>query len=232
MRLPVRPKQGFTLIELLTVIAIVAMLMAIALPFARQTIEGNAMVTCMANHQQIHQALALYRLDEGGYPYFDPVTDGPPPAWDFLTDGEHRHYGLLRLADAGYIRSIQSLHCPADRFNDATGHGYVEADRYVFYESYTGHDDDVGTWKYQPYRGVSDPADPDYRRQLVGPMGYADRNWVPMENTVVAWCDQHRDTIKRDRKPQYIMLLHDGRSVLRDEEAFTSLGADAWRVTP
>ena len=226
------PTQGFTLIELLTVIAIVAVLMAITLPFARQTMEGNAMVACMSNMQQLHQALGLYKMDEAGYPYFDPITDGPPPAWSFATDGEHRHYGLLRLADAGYIRNIQLLHCPANRFNEATGKGFNDTDRYLFYESYAGLDLDCNAWKYQPYRGVSDPTDPDYRRQLVGPTGYADRNWIPAETTVVLWCDNHRDTIKRGGQPQYVLLLYDGRALLQPEADFLALGADAWRVTP
>lgn len=72
---------GFTLIELLTVIAIIVILAAILFPVfnraktqAKKSADGSEM-------QNIHQALMLYREDQGGFPpmllqvaEFDPNT--------------------------------------------------------------------------------------------------------------------------------------------------------------
>lgn len=78
-----RRHVGFTLIELLTVIAIIAILAAILFPVfnrAKTQAKKNADASKMQN---VHQALMLYREDQGGFPplllqvaEFDP-NSGP-----------------------------------------------------------------------------------------------------------------------------------------------------------
>jgi len=61
-------RRGFTLIELLVVIAIIAILAAIIFPVfnaAKRSAKVRADSTNMAS---LHQALKLYREDQGGYP--------------------------------------------------------------------------------------------------------------------------------------------------------------------
>lgn len=61
-------KRGFTIIELLTVIAIMAVLMALVFPVASTMKERGNQTACIGNLQSIGQALKLYRLDERSYP--------------------------------------------------------------------------------------------------------------------------------------------------------------------
>jgi prepilin-type N-terminal cleavage/methylation domain-containing protein len=60
--------KGFTLVELLTVIAIIAILTAILFPvFSRAKVAAKRQVDS-SNLASLHQALQLYRTDQGGYP--------------------------------------------------------------------------------------------------------------------------------------------------------------------
>lgn len=230
-------KEGFTLLELLVVIGIITLLAAITVPVARKLKEGNRMVTCQGHMRTIYQALKIYRLDEQALPFFDPAdafatgAGGPPAAYDPATDGQWRHYGLMKLLDAGYVQSPATLTCPDDVRRDVDGQPYDDATRHERYEVYTREDLDLGEWKYQPYRGESDGSNPDYYRQLVGPTGFLDRNWIPAETTLVLWCDQHTDILSRGGEPQYIALFWDGAVKTKDEVAFTG-APEAWRVAP
>ena len=59
---------GFTLIELLTVIAIIAILLAIILPVFATVKENARRTACMSNMQQLYTALRQYELDNRRYP--------------------------------------------------------------------------------------------------------------------------------------------------------------------
>lgn len=124
--------RGFTLVEMMTVIGVVALLFAIMIPIGRRMRESNRMNMCEVNLQSVYRALKMYQLDEGAYPYFDPmgVNDaehpyaGEPPPYHDPTDPTgpptpeswegRRHYGLLKLLDAGYITNPKTLQCPRD----------------------------------------------------------------------------------------------------------------------
>ena len=61
-------RRGFTLIELLVVIAIIAILAAIIFPVFNSAKRSAKMRADSSNMASIHQALKLYREDQGGYP--------------------------------------------------------------------------------------------------------------------------------------------------------------------
>jgi len=72
IRTPSQSERGFTLTELTVVLAILAALATIGGAFMSRVTSGNRLVTCQANLSQIYQALRMYRLDEGGYPPYNP----------------------------------------------------------------------------------------------------------------------------------------------------------------
>jgi len=61
-------KHGFTMVELLTVIAIIAILVAILFPVAATVREQARANSCMSNLHQLWVAVGIYKQDEGGYP--------------------------------------------------------------------------------------------------------------------------------------------------------------------
>ncbi len=90
-------RTGFTLVELLLVIAIIAVLVAIALPVAGRAREAAWQSACAANLRQLGIAVRQYSLDHEGYL--------PDLSWDT----QHRQIALLRM----YVRDAFDLfHCP------------------------------------------------------------------------------------------------------------------------
>src|SRR5882724_8069885 len=70
-------KCGFTLVELLTVIAIIAMLIALLLPTLSRAKEEAKFTQCQVNLRTIHQAAEIHILDHHGFLpaagwHFDP----------------------------------------------------------------------------------------------------------------------------------------------------------------
>ncbi|MDQ2986676.1 MAG: prepilin-type N-terminal cleavage/methylation domain-containing protein [Armatimonadota bacterium] len=61
-------RRGFTLIELLVVIAIIAILAAIIFPVFNAAKRSAKMRADSSNMASLHQALKLYREDQGGFP--------------------------------------------------------------------------------------------------------------------------------------------------------------------
>jgi len=61
-------QSGFTLIELLTVIAIIAILMAILFPVAGTVREQARAGDCLSKLHQIYVSASVYKMDEGSFP--------------------------------------------------------------------------------------------------------------------------------------------------------------------
>ncbi len=61
-------RRGFTLIELLVVIAVIAILAAIIFPVFNAAKRSAKIRADSTNMASLHQALKLYREDQGGYP--------------------------------------------------------------------------------------------------------------------------------------------------------------------
>ena len=70
-------RAGFTLVELLVVIGIIVILLAISIPIATRLTAGNRAMSCESHMHKIHQALRMYRLDEGAFPpyIYNPSTN-------------------------------------------------------------------------------------------------------------------------------------------------------------
>ncbi|MGI5816667.1 MAG: type II secretion system protein [Armatimonadota bacterium] len=231
-------RGGFTLTELLVVIGIAVLLMALLIPTGQSLRAGNRALTCKSQLQQIGTALQAYYYDEGGAPPFyieggqdpnDPL--GNPPTGP----------GLMALYDMGYLSRRESLHCPRDVYA-------AQADSTGYYESYQRYDEDafatvgLNKYSYLSTRGVTDPIDPFYRRQLmpaddttVPPLPMAigphDR---PADNAVITWCPFHADEIEVGGEGAYQVLFWDGsvqrvrESVMTDDEYGPE---EAWQVS-
>ena len=72
-------KKGFTLAELLIVVAIIAVLVAIAIPMFTKQLEKSRETTDMANLRSAYGAATVYALNYSvgtSTAYYDPKTDG------------------------------------------------------------------------------------------------------------------------------------------------------------
>ncbi len=153
---PIRPLShlpfGFTLIELVVVIGVVAVLAAVTLPAVNRLSEGNRNVSCQVNMHALYEAIKMYRLDEAGYPPFDP----DPTASTTCPKDDCTNLGLWALhaypggctdttvsrcsisgsvasvplsnPTARYIRGVKSMHCPDH--NDSASYD-VDPNRYT-----------------------------------------------------------------------------------------------------
>lgn len=81
-----KKKKGFTLLELLVVLAILAILIAIAIPVYKNQKEKAAITAHNANVRVLETAVESYRQDTGDY----PAT-------------------VKELEDKGYIKSVPNV---------------------------------------------------------------------------------------------------------------------------
>ena len=119
-------QKGFTLIELMVVIAILVILMALTVPVGKSMIVSNQIASCSGNLFKICQAMKLYYADYQGVPpvylaenlglttepYVEMASTGAEPV-DPATGKPGN--ALMALYREGYLKSKDSLHCPADR---------------------------------------------------------------------------------------------------------------------
>ncbi|MCD6359512.1 MAG: hypothetical protein J7M38_01525, partial [Armatimonadetes bacterium] len=137
----------------------------------------------------------------------------------------------------GYLTRELTLHCPRDVYTRSG-----DAD---FLRSYQRKWDDVGAetelnkYSYLPFRGVTDPTNRYYHKQLLPgsgapvPVPYVDVDWHPADDTVVTWCGFHKDTVTMHGEGQYLVLFWDGsvvkvaESIMEDDTS----GSEAWKVS-
>ena len=129
MKQPKKPLPGrrekkwcrlFTLIELLIVIAIIAILAAILLPYLAKARLAAHRTTCATNLRQIGSALLLYAADAQDYLPQDDSNSGVGITWDeWLGLGSYDGRRLTMdeaWANPQKIFQINKLYqCPADR---------------------------------------------------------------------------------------------------------------------
>ncbi len=232
-------QQGFTLIELLVVLGITVMLLAITVPVGMRLRAGTRTMGCESNLHKIQQGLKMYRLDEGGF---------PPYFYDVPTSTIHGR-GLIALVDNGYLKTRESLRCPADRArygttpgSDDPGHGAL-AHNYDAQDSlsYMWIDPDaavpptgVPAFKYMSARGVLG-SDPDVNRIPAHGRGSL---YQPDDTALLTWCNFHETQLTEGGKGQYMVLFYDGRIERMDAELFrngdtsTVPPESPWRIWP
>lgn len=95
-----KKKKGFTLLELLVVLAILAILIAIAIPVYKNQKEKAAITAHNANVRVLETAVESYKQDHGKLP------------------GD-----IKELATGGYIKSVPNLPAGAVKDSDAKEYG-------------------------------------------------------------------------------------------------------------
>lgn len=119
LRRATRRRIGFTLVELLTVVAIVALLLAILLPGLRGAREHAQRVQCASNLRQLGHALHLYGSDYRGrampLAYTEAAPDSPAAVYWWGVDdprGVDVTRGFIWAYLSSELRSGGVLECP------------------------------------------------------------------------------------------------------------------------
>ncbi len=226
--------RGYTLVELLVVIGIIVILLGITVPIGMRLQAGNRLMGCESNLHRIHQALRMYRLDEGGF----------PPYWYEPGANTLHGRGLLPLLDLRYIQTPRILECPLDNHDDYdltsvvidASPAYDEEDP-LSYQLWDTNDVAVAgalPLQYSTDRGLA-TTDRDYDRVPRDGQGTL---FQPDDTTVLTYCTRHRKTITKAGRPQYLVLFYDGRIEQMDEDLFrdgdvsTTPPEEGWRVWP
>ena len=183
-------RAAFSLVELLTVIAILAVVIALVFSAVQQARETTRRVTCSSNLRQIGQATLIYLADyderfPGGPGRFGLHLPGPEGRWDHMPTpccGNMTRISVAVQLQA-YLKSNEVLLCP----NDPTGARYLAArDARIMRVGYG--------WGYGISQGASHPEYPSLRGGRVTaapihamflsakgelPDGEAQVDWVP-----------------------------------------------------
>lgn len=113
---------GFTLVELLVVVAVIAVLIALAFPALRSTIETSRRATCAGNLKTLATAVLSYAGENNGclpYAYANPNPIKPGPTPWFWAVGDYFGGQYTRPQEVDWInkRSLRALpsclYCPS-----------------------------------------------------------------------------------------------------------------------
>lgn len=127
-----RRNPGFTLIELLVVIAIIAILAALLVPAATQSLERARQVMCSSNLRQNYVSSMAYANDhEGTFPQYTRgainvmTQDGQSSRWLRVggEGAEWQNHG--RLYADGYVSSGDIFYCPSQKRPDFQYKSYL-----------------------------------------------------------------------------------------------------------
>ncbi len=123
--------RGFTLPELLTVVAIIALLIALLLPSLSKVRESANSIVCQSNLRQIVFAMMNYANDNHGLFPASAVFSAPAQAdWVYWQKGRNVRDSAIAPYLAGPLPAI--LRCPSD---DPSARSRVLTDPYPY--SYT-----------------------------------------------------------------------------------------------
>lgn len=230
-------RQGFTLLELLVVMGIGTLIAALTLSGFAQLGSSQRRTTCQTNMTQIYNALRLYQADYARFPLFDHTAATPPEQgiglWGLYTfpdyDNTNRLVGASDAPLAGYMKSSNTLHCPADKADGRTS--LTDATGQVFnldFLSYQTEDPSSGQWTYLSTR-VTNKANTDWKRQLEPKDGANFVRRPPSDDTIVTWCPWHRS--ESGGRDSDNVLFYDGSVQLIAREQAESGDATDWRRT-
>jgi len=107
-------RNGFTLVEIMTVVSIIGMLAAIAVPKFVKSRERAQIEACQNNQRVIWQGIKMYVLEEGG--------NLTPAEWPNLCATRNR------LAPGGnelYVNDWRVFECPVRDSQDKHDYAYV-----------------------------------------------------------------------------------------------------------
>lgn len=140
-----RGRGGFTLIELIAVIAIIAMLVAMAVPHMGRIQERTQSVVCMNNLRQIGVGVLSYVGENNNeYPIIEPNAQNPvyPPASEDDPTEQEAKPMIDVLGPYGVTDAV--LKCPADAKNGLNS-WYAKNDPHTSYQWRVMLDGENGT---------------------------------------------------------------------------------------
>lgn len=139
-------KSGFTLLEILVATAVVAVLIALALPALRGASAAGLRATCMTHLHTLGQAIEMYRgANDGVLPLARFPIDVTAGALDPLPAlMPHLDAALPSLRPDGTVATGPPFLCPADdEWGPATGCSYIYAPYDLFRDSAANPERDV-----------------------------------------------------------------------------------------
>lgn len=112
-----RKQAAFTLAELLVVTAVLAVLVALILPQARNLFDRATASSCAASLRQFGSAVLLYRADHNGY--FPPGRLLPPIDTTLIpANSPQAGVDIVKdLTQGGYLKANELPYCPAMRLS-------------------------------------------------------------------------------------------------------------------
>lgn len=122
--------SAFTLLELLISITVIAILVAISLPFFSSVLENARSVTCQNNLKEMHKALIAYKTSN---------NDCIPAASNSADRKKRWTYDLYRFSG-----STKIYECPCDEWA-GTERGTVQPDEKGFEDPAYGYNSALGT---------------------------------------------------------------------------------------
>ena len=139
--------RAYTLLEILTVIAIIAVIIAIAFPVISKARFKAYQPICVSNMRQVSMALNMYRQDYDGAESGNHYTQlGLPEFGAPLSENHIANKRIYNLFASQYVKDRRVLLCPTEGQNYLKFPGYPST--YIFYSNYIIRYGWLGSDKY------------------------------------------------------------------------------------